>query len=125
MESTLLKTKPGDVVLIQLDPTLGGEKGKTRPCLVVVGSGHPWNLIVVVPITDLNTGNRAKKLYVPVPFPDRQAGLEKESCIDSFQVRCVDAVRIVKKLGEIQPNILHETLKRLANLLGIGSEHVL
>ncbi len=90
-------TKPGEIVLVDLDPTKGGEKGKTRPCLVLVGSGHPWRILIVAPITDINDGTRSKKLFVPIPHPDSDTGLTKESCIDCFQIRCLAESRILKK----------------------------
>ena len=124
MEKTLSSTKPGDIVLVDLDPTKGGEKGKTRPCLVLVGSGHPWRILIVAPITDINDGNRSKKLFVPIPHPDSDTGLTKESCIDCFQIRCLAERRVLKKLGEIQQITLDDTLSRVGALLSIGEEHI-
>ena len=120
MEKTLSSTKPGDVVLVDLDPTKGAEKGKTRPCLVLVGSGHPWRILIVVPITDINDGTRSKKLFVPIPHPDNDTGLTKESCIDCFQIRCLAEGRALKKLGEIPQKTLDETLSRIGAILNIG-----
>ena len=117
-------TKPGDVVLIDLDPTQGGEKGKRRPCLVLVGSGHPWKILIVVPITDSNKGTRSKKLFVAIPHPDSDIGLSKESCIDCFQIRCLDESRVLKKLGEVQRTTLDEALTRIGAILSIGEEHI-
>jgi len=124
MEKILSAIKPGDVVLVDLDPTKGGEKGKTRPCLVLVGSGHPWRILIVVPITDINDGTRSKKLFVPIPHPDSDTGLTKESCIDCFQIRCLAEGRVLKKLGEIQQKTLDETLSRIGAILSIGEEHL-
>lgn len=124
MEKILSSTKPGDVVLIDLDPTQGGEKGKTRPCLVLVGSGHPWRILIVVPITNSNNGIRSKKLFVPIPHPDSDTGLLKESCIDCFQIRSLDESRVLKKLGEVRRTTLDGTLTRIGAILSIGEEHV-
>jgi mRNA interferase MazF len=123
-EKILSLTKPGDVVLIDLDPIKGGEKGKRRPCLVLVGSGHPWKILIVVPITDSNNGTRSKKLFVAIPHPDSDTGLSKESCIDCFQIRCLDESRILKKLGEVQRTTLDEALARIGAILSIGEEHI-
>lgn len=124
MEKILSSTKPGDVVLVDLDPTKGGEKGKARPCLVLVGSGHPWRIFIVVPITDSFHGTRSKKLFVPIPHPDSDTGLTKESCIDCFQIRCLAEGRVLKKLGEIQQITLNDTLSRVGAILGVGEEHI-
>jgi mRNA interferase MazF len=124
MEMILSLTKPGDVVLTDLDPTKGGEKGKRRPCLVLVGSGHPWKILTVVPITDTNNGTRGKKLFVAIPHPDNDTGLSKESCIDCFQIRCLNESRVLKKLGVVQRTTLDEALTRISAILGIGEEHI-
>ncbi len=121
----MLSTKPGDIVLVDLDPTKGGEKGKTRPCLVLVGSGHPWKILIVVPITDVNDGSRNKKLFVQIPHPDSDTGLTKESCIDCFQIRCLAESRVLKKLGVIQQLTLDNTLSRIGFILSIGEEHII
>jgi mRNA interferase MazF len=125
MEKILSSTKPGEIVLVDLDPTNGGEKGKTRPCLVLVGSGHPWRILILVPITDINDGTRSKKLFVPIPHPDSDTGLTKESCIDCFQIRYLAESRILKKLGEIQQITLDATLSRIGAILSIGEEHII
>lgn len=120
----ILPTKPGDVVLIDLDPIQGGEKGKTRPCVVLVGSGHPWEILIVVPITNENSGTRSKKLFVTIPHPDSVTGLSKESCIDCFQIRCLSKSRVLKKLGQIQKTTLDDALAKVGAILNIGEEHV-
>jgi mRNA interferase MazF len=120
----LSSTKPGDIVLVDVDPPKGSEKGKTRPCLVLVGSGHPWRIFIVVPITNVNDGTRSKKLFVPIPHPDSETGLTKESCIDCFQIRCLAESRVLKKLGAIQQTTLDVTLSRVGAILSIGEEHI-
>ncbi len=78
----------------------------------------------MVPITDINDGTRSKKLFVPIPRPDSDTGLTKESCIDCFQIRCLAESRVLKKLGEIQKITLDDTLSRVGAILGIGEEHI-
>ena len=121
----ILSTKPGDIVLIDLDPTQGGEKGKTHPCLVLVGTGHPWGILIVLPITDFNKSTRNKTLFVSIPFPDGDSGLIKESCIDCFQIRCLAEGRVSKKLGRVQKTTLDETLSIVGAILNIGEEHII
>ncbi len=115
--------KAGEIVLLNLEPIRGGEKGKTRPCLVLVGSGHPWGLIVVLPITD-GTQRRSGKFFVSVPV-NKKTGLRKTSVVDCFQVRCVTEQRVVKRLGLVPEQLLFEVRKRLALILDIGEEHTL
>jgi len=119
-----LSIKAGDIIIVDLDPTQGGEKSKTRPCLVVVGEGHPWHLIIVVPITDHNT-HRHPKLSLPIPHPDKTTGLSKQSSIDCFQLRCLSKKRFKQKIGVVTQEILDDTLSRMGTILNIGEEHVM
>ena len=119
-----LQVNAGDIINVNLDPTAGGEKGKTRPCLVLVGSGHPWNIIIIVPITEVDGGFRPAKLFVNVPS-NPEAGLTKPSAIDCFQIRCLSEKRIKGKiLGIVPSGILEDVRSRVAAILDIGEEHV-
>jgi mRNA interferase MazF len=79
------------IVLVNLDPTIGSEMKKTRPCVII--SPNEMNkylqTIVVAPIT-----NSSK------PYPTRiQLKLSKtKGWITLDQIRTVDRQRIVKKL---------------------------
>jgi len=93
--------KQGEIWLVNLDPTIGAEIKKTRPCVIVnddtIGA---LPLKIVAPLTD------GKERYHTVPWmvmltPDDQNGLAKQSAIDLFQVRCVAEERLVRKLGRI------------------------
>jgi mRNA interferase MazF len=115
-------TKTGDIIAVNLDPTVGGEKGKTRPCLVLVGSGHPWGIIIVVPITE-DSANRSKKLFVPIN-KGKTTGLSKSSCVDCFQIRCLAEDRVVNKIGIAPAETLNNVLTKIACILNIGEEHI-
>jgi mRNA-degrading endonuclease toxin of MazEF toxin-antitoxin module len=114
--------KTGDIVWIDLDSTQGGEKNKTRPCVVLVGSGHPWGLVIVVPITDA-VGTRPPALFVSIPS-DNATGLAKPSCVDCFQVRFLSEGRVRSKIGIVPDQVLADVRSRLATILDIGEEHV-
>ena len=114
--------KPGDIVQINLDPAKGGEKKKTRPCLVLVGSGHPWKLVTVVPVTEYKR-SRPETLFVRVPA-NKSTGLSKNSCVDCFQIRCLSEERVIEKLGCIPEKHFDEVLSKIGLILGIGEEHV-
>lgn len=114
-------SKAGDIVWIDLTPKQGGEKGKIRPCVVLVGSGHPWGLIIVAPITDI-AAQRPTAIFVPLPS-DTATGLSKPSCIDCFQVRCLSERRVQGKIGAISAGVFAEVKSRLATILDMGEEH--
>ncbi|MBP7865167.1 MAG: type II toxin-antitoxin system PemK/MazF family toxin [Acidobacteria bacterium] len=85
-----------DVFLVVLDPTVGSEITKTRPCLVV--SPDEMNLhIRTVIIAPMTTKGR--------PYPSRVDCLfdGKEGQVVLDQIRTVDQSRLVRKLGRLDP----------------------
>ncbi len=83
-----------EVWLTPLDPTLGSELSKTRPCLVVspdVTNRH-LNTVVVVPLT---TAEHEYAFRTNFDFGGRLA----QAAVD--QVRVLDKQRLVKRLGAL------------------------
>jgi len=111
--------RQGEIWLVNLDPTLGAEIRKTRPCVILnddaIG-GLP--LKVIAPLTDL------KARYRDVPWmlclePDSCNGLTKPSAIDLFQVRCLSESRLVHKIGAITTRELALVQKALKLVFGM------
>ena len=95
-----------DIWLTPLDPTIGSELRKTRPCIVVSPdeTNRHLNTVVVVPLTS------AEHSYVFRPnfsFLDRQA----QAATD--QVRVIDKSRLLSKIGELDQTTRQEILKLL------------
>ena len=84
----------GEVYLINLDPTVGSEIKKTRPCLVVSPDdmNHFVRTVIVAPLT-------TKGQAYPTRVPCRFKGKAGQVVLD--QIRTVDRARLVKKLGRI------------------------
>ena len=83
-----------EVYLINLDPTIGHEIQKTRPCLVI-SPGEMNNNIRTVIIAPMTTKSHAYPTRLPVRF-DKKSGW-----IVLDQIRTVDKTRLVKRLGKI------------------------
>ena len=83
-----------EVYLINLDPTVGSEIKKTRPCLVVSPDemNHNIRTVIVAPLT-------TKGQSYPTRVPCRFKGKDGQVVLD--QVRAVDRSRLIKKLGQI------------------------
>lgn len=98
-----------DVYLIALDPTIGREIRKTRPCLVVSPDEMNRHLgtILVAPMTT------AGQLY-PTRVPCRFRGKKGRIALD--QIRAVDRSRLVRRLGRITPPAQEEVLSTLGEL---------
>jgi len=112
----------GDIVWVQLNPTRGAEKQKTRPCLVVQKKITALDLITVLPITDDN-GKKMAPFFVKIA-DFGQAGLSKKSVIDCYQIRTLSLERVLKKTGSVDMAILNQVKSSLALILEIHSFHI-
>ena len=118
----------GDIVIVNLDPTVGHEKQKTRVCLVVEAGGTPLELIIVLPIIEYHPG-RSKYFFVPIPNY-LELGLTKPSAVDCYQIRTLSLKRLKKEkdhphiLGKVSKFTLDEVRKRLALILDITEDHL-
>jgi mRNA interferase MazF len=83
-----------DVFLVNLDPTVGSEIHKTRPCVVISPDemNRHINTVIVAPMT---TKGQAYPTRVSCQLQD------KEGQIVLDQIRTVDKTRLVKKLSQI------------------------
>lgn len=99
----------GDVFLVALDPTLGREIRKTRPCVVVSPDELNGSLgtFIVAPLT---TGSHS----YPFRIPCRVAGKSGHVVLD--QIRTVDRARLVKKVGQLSPRVLEQVLGGLQEM---------
>lgn len=89
-----LVAKRFEVYLINLDPTIGSEIKKTRPCLII--SPDEMNAhIATVLVAPMNT----KGLAYPTRVSCKFQGKDGQIVLD--QIRTVDKTRLVKKLGTI------------------------
>ena len=86
----------GDVHLVRLDPTLGSEIQKTRPCFVVSPDELNEHLRTVI-VAPMTTAGRAYPWRVPCRFQRRSGFVALD------QMRTVDAERLVRRLGRLEP----------------------
>lgn len=128
----MTKIKRGDIVWVNLDPTIGDEVAKrcdpasaqdareraprqTRPCLIIQN----------------DLGNRHSKKTIVAPFlkaknypfivnvaPTSQNGLDKERGLDLSHIRSVSIQRINNKLGSIEGKYWSEIKKAILIQLG-------
>ena len=98
-----LGPRRGDVFLVSLDPTARREIRKTRRCLIVSPDELNTHLstFLVAPMT---TGGRPYPFRIPCRFE------KKDGFIVLDQLRTVDRVRLVRKVGRIAPATLSKAL---------------
>lgn len=83
-----------DIVLVNLDPTIGSEIQKTRPCTVVSPNEINYNLRTVV-IAPMTTKSRHYPTRIKVSHNNQTGWV----VID--QIRTIDKTRIIKVLGHL------------------------
>lgn len=106
----------GAILQISLDPTVGHEIKKSRPCLVVQNDiGNKYSpMTIVVPIEG---AEHVQKLYpVNVFLPKGEGGLGKDSVILCNQIRSVDEGRF----GRIYGVVSAETMKKVEQAIRIS-----
>jgi mRNA interferase MazF len=98
-----------DVLLVNLDPTIGSEIQKTRPCVIISPNemNHHISTMIIAPMT---TKGRAYPSRVICEFQ----GKAGQIILD--QIRTVDKSRLVKKIGQISENEQREVLDILAEI---------
>ena len=98
-----------DIILVNLDPSIGSEMKKTRPCVVISPNEMNKYLqnIIIAPIT-----NTSK------PYPTRLEIKNKEvtGWVVLDQVRTIDKTRIVKTLSNLTKNEIAITKQILKEL---------
>ena len=98
-----------DVYLVNLDPTVGSEIRKARPCLVI--SPDEMNrFIATVIVAPMTTRGRDYPTRVGCTFK----GKPGQVVLD--QIRTIDKVRLIKKLGRIDKQTQAEVLSVIAEM---------
>jgi mRNA interferase MazF len=98
-----------EVYLVNLDPTVGSEIKKTRPCLIISPDEMNRHIATVI-IAPMTTKGRDYPTRVSCKF----AGKSGQVVLD--QLRTVDKKRLVKKLGRIDKKTQQSVLLTLGEM---------
>ncbi len=98
-----------DVYLVNLDPTVGTEIKKTRPCVVISPDEMNRHIgtVIVAPMT-------SKGRHYPSRVSCKFEGKDGHVILD--QIRTVDKIRLVKKLGKLNKQTQKMVLEVLAEI---------
>lgn len=98
--------KRGEIWLVNLDPTVGSEIKKSRPCVVLSPAELNDNLrtVMVAPMT-------SKGFTAPFRVPVTHAGTKGLIVLD--QLQAVAKVRLIKRLGAVSAKTLTAALTAL------------
>jgi mRNA interferase MazF len=97
------------VYLVNLDPTVGSEIKKTRPCVIISPDEMNRHIATVI-VAPMTTQGNAYPTRVTCEF----AGKSGQVVLD--QLRTVDKKRLVKWLGELEQGTQKQVLATLAEM---------
>ncbi len=96
----------GEVWLALLDPTVGSEIRKTRPC-VIVSPAEMHDHLRTALVAPMTTGSHPAPFRIPITFAS------KKGLILLDQIRTLDKQRLLKKVGNVSSKTLAATLDTL------------
>ena len=98
-----------EVYAVNLDPTVGSEVKKSRPCVVISPDemNHSTRTVIVAPMT---TKGRHYPTRVPCRFKRRSGQVVLD------QMRTIDSCRLVKKLGHLGKKTSEDVVRLLAEM---------
>jgi mRNA interferase MazF len=97
-----------DIVLVKLNPTVGSEIQKTRPCIVI--SPNEMNMLKTVIVAPM-TSQGFEFIFRPkISFK------QKEGLVLLDQIRTVDKQRIIKKIGQVEEETANEIIDTLLEM---------
>lgn len=119
----MTKLKRGMIIDVNLDPTLGSETGKIRPCIIVTNDVYNERVpvIQVVPVTVWSDKKARITTNVEIN-PSKSNGLSKKSIADCLQTRPIDhSQRLVKIRGKLSSTKMYEIDQALKIVFELNS----
>jgi mRNA interferase MazF len=111
--------RQGEIWEINLNPTVGAEIKKKRPAVIINDDAIGiLPLKVIVPITEWKDRYHGAIWMVKIE-PDNQNMLKKPSAIDTFQIRSISTMRLVKKIGSVPSKVLDEVKAAIKAVIDI------
>ena len=110
----------GQIYLVAFDPTVGAEIKKTRPALILQNDiANRYSPITIVAAI---TSKAEEKLYpTEVAIPRGEGGLAADSVVLLNQIRSIDKKRLVRRLGTVKAETMHQVDRALQISVGLGT----
>ena len=98
-----------EVYLINLDPTIGSEIKKTRPCVIISPNemNNHISKVIIAPLT-------SRLHNYPTRVPCRVEGKQGQIVLD--QIRTVDKSRLIKKITSLNKPIQNKIISKLIEI---------
>ena len=106
-----------DLILVNLDPTVGHEVKKTRPCVIISPDvmNNVLQTIIIAPITSTERKIPTRVLIKSTA----QSGLTNDSYAMLDQIKTIDKARVIKQLGTVSECEMQEITDRLHDLFAL------
>ena len=108
----------GDVYIVNLDPTVQSEIGKTRPGMIISvnAMNHHSPRLIIAPIS-----SKIRKIYpFEIFIPRGNAGLDKDSKIMLDQIRSLEKKRLHQKIGSLDKETLRKACTIVQRLIPVA-----
>ena len=102
--------KQYDIFLISLDPTIGHEIKKVRPCIVISPNEMNEHISTII-IAPMTTRSHTYPTSIPIEFESKKGWIVLD------QIRAFDKKRFVKKLGKLNKKTISHIKKVLQEML--------
>lgn len=107
----------GEVWRVNFDPTLGAEIRKTRPAIVISSNSiGKLPIKLIAPITGWSEAFEGNLWHVRI-VPDTSNGLTKDSAADTLQIRGVDILRFIDRIGMVSLMTMTEIITAIAAVI--------
>ena len=107
-----MNIKRGELYLAALDPVVGKEISKTRPVVIISNDKNNQlsGTVTILPITSQNL----EKIYpFEVFLPKGSGNLPKDSKVKADQIRTIDKMRVLTRIGRLGANEIAEIEKAI------------
>ncbi|MGH9521121.1 MAG: type II toxin-antitoxin system PemK/MazF family toxin [Terriglobales bacterium] len=106
------------IVEVRLDPAIGHEASKKRPCLIIQNDVSNRNSPVTIVAAVMGAEHFVDFHPLHVAVPKGEGGLLKDSVVKCNQIRSVDELRIGRTFGQLRA----ETMRRVDAALRVSLE---
>ena len=108
--------RKGEIWLVNFNPGRGSEQKGIRPALIIqndIGNQYASTTIIAAITTTI------KKYPVTVLISPGESGLKESSMVNLAQILTIDKSRLIKRLGQMEGNKVHEVDDAIKVSLGI------
>jgi len=107
----VIDIKRYEIYLVKLNPTVGSEIQKTRPCIII--SPDEMNVLKTVIVAPMTSKGFDFVFRPKIKFE------KKDGLVLLDQIRTVDKTRLVKKLGSVDKSTSKEISKILVTMFEV------